>query len=102
MKVLDLKTPGSGEEAKNRLENLARLTPARPDQVRDLRPRRLRLDEKHDGGTHGLAERCELLLSPVWGRLDPAQLAGWMLADGVPARLQVQLHKILWGEARGR
>ena len=101
VKVLDLKTPGSGEEAKNRLENLAHLTPR--DQIKFVICDRADYDwTKQMIATHGLAERCELLLSPVWGRVDPAQLAGWMLADGVPARLQVQLHKILWGEARGR
>jgi 7-carboxy-7-deazaguanine synthase len=41
-------------------------------------------------------------MSPAWSRQDPAQLAEWILADGLPVRLQVQLHKILWGEAQGR
>ncbi len=49
-----------------------------------------------------LAGRCPLLLSPVHGELDPQELAGWILADRLPARLQLQLHKIIWGEERGR
>lgn len=101
VKVLDLKTPGSGEEARNRLENLAHLTPR--DQIKFVICDRADYDwTRRMLAEHALAERCELLLSPAWGRQDPAQLAEWMLADGLPARLQVQLHKILWGEARGR
>jgi 7-carboxy-7-deazaguanine synthase len=45
---------------------------------------------------------CQVLMSPVWGQVEPAELAEWMLADRLDARLQVQLHKYLWGEARGR
>ncbi|MCC6303249.1 MAG: 7-carboxy-7-deazaguanine synthase QueE [Gammaproteobacteria bacterium] len=101
VKVLDLKTPGSGEEARNRLENLVHLTPR--DQIKFVICDRADYDWTQRAiAEHALAERCELLLSPAWGRQDPAQLAEWMLADALPARLQVQLHKILWGEARGR
>jgi len=49
-----------------------------------------------------LAQRCEVLFSPAWGRLPPRDLGDWILADRLPVRLQVQLHKILWGEERGR
>jgi len=49
-----------------------------------------------------LAERANVFLSPSWVQQDAAELAGWMLADRLPARLQVQLHKILWGETPGR
>ena len=51
---------------------------------------------------HRLADRCEILFSAVNGRLAPGQLADWILEDHLPVRLQVQLHKILWDEARGR
>jgi 7-carboxy-7-deazaguanine synthase len=50
----------------------------------------------------GLAGRCPIHLSPVWGAVDPAELAAWILADRLPVRLSLQLHKLLWGaEARG-
>jgi 7-carboxy-7-deazaguanine synthase len=101
VKVLDLKTPGSGESAKNRLANLAHLTPR--DQIKFVICDRRDYDWTKDMiATQDLAAKCELLLSPAWGRQDPAQLAEWILADGLPVRLQVQLHKILWGEAQGR
>ena len=101
VKVLDLKTPGSGEAGRNRLANLAHLTPR--DQIKFVVCGRGDYEWARDMiATHGLAAKCELLLSPAWGRQDPAQLAEWILADGLPVRLQVQLHKILWGEARGR
>lgn len=101
VKVLDLKTPGSGESEKNRLVNLAHLTPQ--DQIKFVICDRTDYDwTKQMIATHGLAARCELLLSPAWGRQDPARLAEWILADGLPVRMQVQLHKILWGEAPGR
>ncbi|MCG6864624.1 MAG: 7-carboxy-7-deazaguanine synthase QueE, partial [Thiogranum sp.] len=48
------------------------------------------------------AGRCELLVSPAYGQQDAAELAGWVLADRLPARFQVQLHKILWGDEPGR
>jgi 7-carboxy-7-deazaguanine synthase len=101
VKVLDLKTPASGESAKNRLANLAHLTPQ--DQIKFVICDRADYDwTKQMIAEHDLAARCELLLSPAWGRQDPACLAAWILADGLPVRMQVQLHKILWGEARGR
>jgi 7-carboxy-7-deazaguanine synthase len=49
-----------------------------------------------------LGDRCEVLFSPVHGSLSPADLAGWILEDHLPVRLQLQLHKLLWGEGRGR
>jgi 7-carboxy-7-deazaguanine synthase len=99
--VMDLKTPGSGEEAKNLYANIAYLRAQ--DQVKfvitdrtDYEWSRARVRE------HNLAARCEVLLSPVHGRLAPRELADWILADRLPVRMQVQLHKLLWGEARGR
>ncbi len=101
VKVLDLKTPGSGEAARNRYENLAHLTPQ--DQVKlvlcdaaDYAWARAQLAE------HRLAERCEVLLSPSHGQLDARSLAEWILRDRLPVRFQIQLHKILWGEERAR
>jgi 7-carboxy-7-deazaguanine synthase len=101
MKVLDLKTPGSGEAAKNRYQNLDCLMPR--DQVKfvicdraDYVWARRILDERR------LASRCEVLFSPSFGQQDAAELAGWVLEDRLPVRFQVQLHKILWGDEPGR
>ena len=101
VKVMDLKTPGSGEEGRNLYANLDQLTMR--DQIKfvicdreDYEWARALMAE------HRLAARCEVLLSPVHGDLVPAYLAEWMLADGLQARFQIQVHKILWGEAPGR
>ena len=101
MKVLDLKTPGSGEADKNRYQNLDCLMPR--DQVKfvicdraDYLWARRALDE------HRLAARCEVLFSPSFGQQDAAELAGWVLEDRLPVRFQIQLHKILWGDEPGR
>jgi 7-carboxy-7-deazaguanine synthase len=98
--VMDFKTPGSGEEAKNRYDNVAHLKPA--DQVKfvigdrhDYEWSRVKLTE------YSLATRCEVLFSPVYGTLAPRELADWVLADRLPVRVQIQLHKLLWGETRG-
>jgi len=100
--VMDLKAPGSGEVHNNRLENLALL--ANKDQIkfvladrRDYDWARMQLDQ------YGLAERVgEVLFSPVFDQLAPADLAGWILADRLPVRFQLQLHKLLWQDSRGR
>ncbi|MDF1630347.1 MAG: 7-carboxy-7-deazaguanine synthase QueE [Alcanivoracaceae bacterium] len=100
--VMDLKAPGSGELHNNRLQNIALLTAK--DQVkfvladrRDYDWARMQLDQ------YGLAKRVsEVLFSPVFGQLDPAELAGWILDDRLPVRFQLQLHKLLWKDARGK
>ncbi len=98
--VMDLKTPSSGESHRNRQANLALLRAH--DQVKfvvadraDYEWSRAMLRE------HDLAARCLVLLSPAWGRLEPRLLAEWLLSDRLPVCFQVQLHKYLWGEARG-
>jgi 7-carboxy-7-deazaguanine synthase len=100
-KVMDLKTPGSGEMDKNRYLNLECLVPR--DQVKfvicdrtDYEWSRTIVDE------YRLAGRCELLFSPAFGRQEGAQLAEWILEDRLPVRFQLQLHKILWGDEAGR
>jgi 7-carboxy-7-deazaguanine synthase len=98
--VLDIKCPGSGEAAKNRWENLAQLRAH--DELKFVIADR----EDYDWARRVIAERQlearTILFSPVWGELDMKALAEWMLADRVPARLQTQLHKHIWGaEARG-
>ncbi len=101
VKILDLKTPASGEAGRNRYENLALLTPN--DQIKfvicdrnDYEWSKARLDE------YKLAERCEVLFSPSHAQLSARELADWILADHLPVRLQIQLHKYLWGDQPGR
>jgi len=100
-KVMDLKTPGSGELDKNHYPNLECLVPR--DQVKfvicdriDYEWSRTIVDE------YRLAGRCGLLFSPAFGQQEGAQLAEWILEDRLPVRFQLQLHKILWGDEAGR
>ncbi len=99
--VMDLKTPGSGEVARNLHENIALLRPN--DQVKFVIGDRADYDWScQQLRQYRLDEKAEVLFSPVYGVLASATLADWILADRLPVRLQVQLHKLLWGEARGR
>jgi 7-carboxy-7-deazaguanine synthase len=99
VRVLDVKTPGSGEAARNFLANLASLRPH--DLVKFVITGRADYDwSRAFIAAHDLAARAQVLLSPSFGELDPASLADWILADRLPVRLQLQLHKLLWGEAR--
>lgn len=101
VKVMDLKTPGSGEMRRNRYENLAHLN-AR-DQIKFVICGRADYDWAKDKlNEYHLADRCEVLFSPSFGQLAPAQLADWILADRLPVRFQIQLHKVLWSDAPGR
>lgn len=100
VKVMDLKTPGSGEVEHNRYENVSQLT--RQDQVKFVICDRADYDwARAKLAELDLAARCEVLFSPSYGQLEPRQLAEWILADRLPVRFQLQLHKILWGEAPG-
>lgn len=102
VKVLDLKTPGSGESHRNDYENIALLNAH--DQVKfvitdreDYDWARFKLDEL------GLVGRVsDILFSPVHGKLTPTQLADWILADRLTVRFQLQLHKLLWNDEPGR
>jgi 7-carboxy-7-deazaguanine synthase len=101
VRVMDLKTPGSGEVSKNRYGNVELLQAK--DQLKfvicsrdDYDWARDKLDE------YQLAERCEVLFSPIHGELEPAQLADWIVEDNLPVRMQLQLHKYLWGDEQGR
>jgi 7-carboxy-7-deazaguanine synthase len=95
MVVLDVKCPGSGMADRNRWENLERLRSG--DEVKFVVADRADYDWAIGViRKHALAERCGVLLSPVHGALEPRPLAEWMLADRLPARLQVQLHKYIW------
>ena len=99
--VMDIKTPGSGEMDKNNVANRTLLKPT--DEIKFVLCNREDYEWSRDllRAEH-LNERCEILFSPVWGRLAPKDLAEWILADRLPVRMQMQLHKILWGEERGR
>lgn len=98
--VMDLKAPSSGMDGRMLWENLELLKST--DEVKLVLAGR----EDYDWARgiiagHDLCRRFKVLLSPVWGLLDPAELAVWMLEDGIEARLNLPLHKILWGERRG-
>jgi 7-carboxy-7-deazaguanine synthase len=100
-RIMDLKAPDSGESDKNRWENLAHLTPR--DEIKIV------LASRDDYAwarqiitTQDLPARCAVLLSPAQGLLAPGDLADWILADGLPVRFQMQLHKLLWGNMRGK
>ena len=100
--IYDIKCPDSGEEASNIYGNLALLKPGIDEIKFVLASRRDYLWALETIRSRGLAERHPILFSPVPDLLDPAALARWILEDRAPVRLQLQLHKILWGaEARG-
>lgn len=100
-KIMDIKTPASGESGRNRWENLAQLTSR--DQIKfvicneqDYQWSRRQLEQ------HNLSEQCEVLFSPSCEELESATLADWILRDQLPVRFQLQLHKILWGNQAGK
>jgi 7-carboxy-7-deazaguanine synthase len=95
---VDVKTPSSGESHRVRVESFAllRTTDELKFVVKDRADYHWSVEMIE---RHGLAAKCPLLFSPVAGVLDPAELAGWLLKDGLHARLQLQLHKVLWPEA---
>lgn len=100
-RIMDLKAPGSGEVAKNRYENIALLRAH--DEVKIVLADAADYDwARAQIATHALDRRCSVLLSPVTGNLDPTELAEWIVRDRLPVRFQLQLHKILWNDARGR
>ena len=101
VKVMDVKTPASGEVDKNLESNLQYLTSQ--DQVKFVLCDR----QDYDWAVallqqHALADKCEVLFSPVHGQLEARQLADWILVDQLPVRFQIQLHKLLWGDEAGR
>jgi len=101
MRIVDIKPPGSGESRRNRQENLAHLTSH--DEVKFVLADRADYEWARATMTeHALHQRCPVLLSPVQGELAATQLADWILADHLPVRMQVQLHKLLWGNVAGK
>ena len=99
--IMDLKAPGSGMTGRNRWENLGKLDA--DDEVKIVIADRADYEwARGVVGEHGLTERHSVLFSPAWGEMDPAELAEWILADRLPVRLQLQIHKHVWSPtARG-
>ena len=97
-RIVDLKAPGSGESGRNRWENVADLRAS--DNIKVVVADRTDFDWTMKViEEHGITDRCAVFLSPVHGELEPAELAAWILESGTPARLQLQLHKLLWPAA---
>lgn len=97
--ILDIKTPGSGEVEANLWSNLDRLRPH--DEVKFVVCDRADFEWALEiVKTHDLANRAAILVAPAYGELDPAEVAGWILETGLSLRLQLQLHKLLWGPTR--
>jgi 7-carboxy-7-deazaguanine synthase len=100
-RVVDLKTPESGEGKRNMLENLDVLTSH--DQLKFVLCSRADYEWARDLLRERAAQLpAQVLFSPAWGQVEPRDLADWILADRLPVRLQVQLHKYLWGSEPGR
>lgn len=101
IKVMDLKTPSSGELVRNLYKNIDFITP--DDQIKFV----IGNDEDYDWSKallteYNLTERCQVLFSPVMGQQHPTDLANKILQDRLPVRFQIQLHKLLWDDARGK
>jgi 7-carboxy-7-deazaguanine synthase len=100
-RVLDIKTPGSGEVARNLWTNLPLLTGH--DQVKFVICSRADFDwARAVVEEHHLHERCDVLFSPSHGQVEARQLADWIVAEKLPVRFQTQLHKLLWNDEPGR
>lgn len=100
-KVMDLKTPSSGEMDRNRYENIQYLTDR--DQVKFVIANNADYQwAKQQVEQYRLTERCQVLFSPVMDVMSPTELAERILADQLPVRFQIQLHKFLWNDARGK
>src|SRR3546814_277474 len=98
---LDIKTPGSGEMEKNRWQNLEHIKPR--DEIKFVLCNREDYNwARKIMAEHNLADKCSVLFSPVYQQVNPTELAEWVLQDKLPVRMQMQLHKILWGEVPGK
>ena len=101
IRVVDVKTPGSGEERRNRYEEFGLLRPE--EQVKFVICDRADYEWSRDKvASLGLATRCNVLFSPSAEQLPARKLADWILEDRLPVRFQLQLHKVLWGNVPGK
>jgi 7-carboxy-7-deazaguanine synthase len=101
IRVVDVKTPGSGEERRNRYDDLALLRPE--EQIKFVICDRADFEWSRDKvSSLALAERCQVLFSPSAEQLPARDLADWILAELLPVRFQMQLHKVLWGNVPGK
>jgi 7-carboxy-7-deazaguanine synthase len=100
IKVLDFKAPGSDESERNLWSNLDHLGPG--DQIKFVLADRHDFDWSLAEVRRRALDRWQVLFSPVWKELEPRVLAEWILAERAPVRLQLQLHKYLWGDEPGR
>lgn len=95
--IMDLKAPASGEEESNLWSNVDHLLPHH--EVKFVVADRADYEwARTIIGQHGLDARCTVLISPAWGLIDIAKLVDWMLEDALPARLSLQIHKVVWGK----
>ena len=100
-RIVDLKTPDSGELHRNLMSNIEHLTAH--DQVKFVICSRADYEWMRDVVTEfDIASKCEVLVSPSWGQVDTTELADWIVADRLDVRFQMQLHKILWKDEPGR
>jgi len=100
-KVMDLKAPDSGESARNLWSNLDHLLPH--DQLKIVIASRADYEwARAVVAEHAIERRCMVLFSPVWGKVEPRELAEWIVDDKLPVRFQLQLHKLLWNDAKGK
>jgi len=101
IRVVDVKTPGSREEKRNRYDDLALLRPE--EQIKFVICDRADYEwSREKVASLSLAERCQVLFSPSADQLPARELADWILADRLPVRFQMQLHKVLWGNVPGK
>ena len=101
IRVVDVKTPGSGEERRNLYDDLALLRPE--EQIKFVICDRADYEWSRDKlSSLKLVERCQVLFSPSAEQLPARELADWILADRLPVRFQMQLHKVLWGNVPGK
>lgn len=101
VKVMDIKTPGSGEDSRNRLQNFDFISAQ--DQIKFVICDQQDYEWSRELVTeYRLNERCEILFSPSYQQLEATELADWILRDSLPVRMQMQLHKLLWGDQPGK
>jgi 7-carboxy-7-deazaguanine synthase len=101
IRVVDVKTPGSGEERRNRYDDFALLRPE--EQIKFVICDRADYEwSRAQLGSLLLTAKCQVLFSPSAEQLPARQLADWILADRLPVRFQLQLHKVLWGNVPGK